>query len=277
MEFLGYLLIAMVVLFLISSGKGRGRSNAVQDKKKGSDAPQASGSTSAGAADSLAQLREHWALAARSRGTPNAPPDWFFDPVTERQMDRLAESRTRLPREKLTKGMASDLIGLGEPLEDEHAEVLRFFKVSLRGMNQTLGRYEVRRLMADVANQAAWDARPADQMQKEFFRFFGLAVPKTLTNKDAAATITSIRAGRSEHKVEDEKLAEWQAFEDIVEELWDADFRECYGLKKPALSAIRAAVNALRAEGNTIDALRDDIDSVADKLVEMKPELEKAD
>jgi len=173
----------------------------------------------------------------------------------------------------LSKGKASDLIGLSEPVEEGHEAILKFFKVPLRGMNQSRGRYEAGKLLADTKNAEAWNLRLAEPLQKEFLRFFNTKVPKELTCVEASRLI-------SEHRVKlgDEdsaKLDEWDSFESIVKELADKETLDDYELKKPSLSVLRAAIDALRKEGNSMDDLAGDLDMVALKLIELKPELEK--
>ena len=72
-------------------------------------------------------------------------PQWFFEPATERQLVRL--EREGLKGITLTKGQASDLIGLSEPPDDADNEVLKFFGAPL-AENQTMARAGARELLA---------------------------------------------------------------------------------------------------------------------------------
>jgi hypothetical protein len=173
----------------------------------------------------------------------------------------------------LTKGKASDLIGLLEPVEEKQEAILRFFKVPLRGMNQSRAIYEVSKLFADTKNVEAWKQRPAEPLQKEFLRFFDMKCPKGLTCVEAERLINDCRVNLS--KEHSPKLDEWSSFESIVTDLEDKETRDDYDLNKPGLSVLRAAIDALRKEGNSMDDLAGDIDMVAQKLIELKPELEK--
>ena len=173
----------------------------------------------------------------------------------------------------LTKGKASDLIGLLEPIEEGHEAIFKFFKVPLGSMNQSRGQYEAGKLLADAKNAEAWNLRPAEPLQKEFLRFFDLKIPKELTCVEAKRLISEHRA-----KLEDEdsaKLDDWDLFESIVTDLAEKETRDDYDIKKPSLSVLRAAIDALRKEGNSMDDLAGDLDMVAQKLIELKPELEK--
>lgn len=275
MEFLGYALVAIVVLYLVT--RSRPRESGASDETR-QPSPAGRRTQSAGP-DPMQYLREQWTRAERERAAGNVSdfPHWFFDPVTDKQLRRLKENGTTLPRGSLTKGQASDLIGLSEDPDDEDKEILKFFKVPMRSLNQTTARYEVRKLFADPEKKAAWDARPAELMQKEFLKHFGADIPKGLTKLEAQKIIAGLRTrGTKDDAALEAKLAEWDAFEDIVEQLWDPEEREFFDIKKPTLAAIRAAIDALKAQGQTIEQFGGDAEKVADKLLEMNPQLRKA-
>ena len=263
MEWFWIIAVVLVVYFFLQSGK----------KRKASASPKGSAQNRV-LDDNIDWLRAHWADADRARATGTLAnfPDWYFDPVTERQLERMHRDGTSVSGSGLTKGKASDLIGLLEPIEEESEAILKFFKVSLARMNQSRGRYEAGKLLADAKNAEAWKLRPAEPMQKEFLRFFDMKVPKDLTCVEAERLI-------SEHRVkvkdEDPKMNEWDLFESIVTDLEDKETRDDYDLKKPTLSILRAAIDALRKEGNSMDDIAGDLDMVAQKLFELKPELEK--
>ena len=141
-------------------------------------------------------------------------------------------------------------------------------------MNQSKARYEVSNLLNDPENQERWRNRPASAMQKEFYKFFGLKVPQGLTYETASNDISEYRKNLGE---EDEaKMDEWDAYEDIYDEINDPDFREDYDLKKISISLYRLAIDQLKKEGKTLTELSDDPDMVVDKLLEIKPEIQKA-
>lgn len=216
-------------------------------------------------------LKTQWAAAERARasGMPTNVPSWFFDPVSERQLERLRKDGTEISGSSLTKGAASDLIGLQEPIEEDDVDILRFFKAPLKGTNQTIGRYEAKRLLSIPKNVTAWNSRPAEPMQKQYLKFFGLNVPKGLVCVDAAQLIAAHKKETS--GVDEKRLDAWANFESIVDDLSDRETREDYDIKKPPLAAIRAAVEALEAKGEDSG----DLQCVVDQLLEMKPELAK--
>lgn len=219
--------------------------------------------------NNIEYLNAQWAAAKEEKQSSAAStfPTWFFDPATERQRERLKNEGTLASGRPLTKGAASDLIGLREPLDDEHAEILKFFKVPLQGLNQTIGRYEVKRLLSSPENVAAWTARPIEPMQKEYMKFFSLPV---LASLGAVQAEQEIQAHRKKTSKDDErKHAEWQSFQDMVNELDDREARADYGIKKPPLSAIALAMGELRAKGEDAD----DVLAVVDQLIKMRPNL----
>lgn len=220
-------------------------------------------------------LRNHWADADREHasGGPTNFPNWYFDPVTEPQLNRLRKDGVSASGMSLTKGKASDIIGLFVPIDESDASLLKFFKVSQSGMNETKGRVEARKLLADTKNADAWKLRPAEPMQREYMRHFGLKIPKELTCNEATRLIKEHCDGIEDDK--SPKQEEWDAFESIVDELSDKEIREDYGIKKPSLSMIRAALEALHKERKSFAELSNDVDLVVEKLIELKPELER--
>lgn len=221
-------------------------------------------------------LRARWAeLEAEHRaGTLNSSLRWFMDEATDRQLTRLKDEGNNLRGAKLTKGQASDLIGLSEPIDEDDAEVLRFFKAPLKGTNQTIGRYEAERLLRDPDKRAAWETRPPGPLQKEYLKFFGITHTSGTTLAEAERLIAQHR--RTADSSDAAKLADWQSFEYIVKEFWDPDSRDGYDIKKPSLPVIKAAIDALQREGKTLQELEAEPETVADKLIEMKPSLERS-
>lgn len=279
MEWLGIIAVVLVVYFFLQSGK--------KGKTSGSNAGRSSGSTPPaspkGSArnrvldDNIDWLRARWADADRARAADALAnfPKWYFDPVTERQLERMQKDGISVSGSGLTKGRASDLIGLLEPVEEQHEAILKFFKVPLRRMNKSRAIYEVSKLFADAKNAEAWKLRPADPLQKEFLKFFDINVAKNLTCVDAEQIVTKHRVKLLTER--SPKLDEWNSFESIVTDLSDKETRDDYELNinKPSLSVLRAAIDALRKEGNSMDDLAADLETVAQKLVELKPDLKK--
>jgi hypothetical protein len=110
---------------------------------------------------------------------------WYFDAPTERQIERLQDQGLQLTKNKLTKGQVSDLIGLFEKPEEDELEILKFFKHNTKGYTQTRARHEILALFLKQENKEKWENRPADVLEKEFYRFIGQKVPTGLTKPQA--------------------------------------------------------------------------------------------
>lgn len=217
-------------------------------------------------------MSARWTEANRQReaGKLKTFPSWFFDEATERQTKLLTEKGISLSGGQVSKGQASDVIGLFFPVEEGDADVLKFFKVPTKGLNQTTARAEVAKLQADPEKASAWDQRPADPMQKEFYRFFGVKVPKGLTYSTADDFM-----GKHQKTLDSQQLDDWSSYQYILVELSDKTTCECYDIKKPSLSTVKAAINALRQSGISLSELEEDLEIVTQKLIELQPELER--
>ena len=223
--------------------------------------------------ENLAWMEGRWERAEkeRERGTYQTVPSWHFDAATERQLDRIESIGLAINAKGLLKGQASDIIGLYETIEPEDSEILRFFKVSTKGFNQSRARDEVGRLLSDEANRVAWAARPASPWQKEFYRTFDHRVPKGLTHRAAADFISAREAELAE--ANEEALRFWEEYESIYEELSDSETRADYDIKSVSLKALREAVASLIEEGRKIEDLAMDLQIVVDRLIERNPSL----
>lgn len=197
-------------------------------------------------------------------------PKWFFDEATPRQMEKLTSLNVRISGGKATKGKASDLIGLFNPIDEDDLEVLKFFKVPHKGMNQTNGRYKARELLNASENLSQWENRPATREQKEFYRFFGIKTSTGLSIKDAEKIIKETRA-KTGHD-EALKLDEWDTYASIITDLSDKEMlKDDFEIKKPSLALIREAVEALVKEGCPLTNM--EAYEVAGKIQELKPDM----
>ncbi len=117
--------------------------------------------------------------------------------------------------------------------------------------------------------------KPASPEQKEFYKFFSLAIPRSLTVGQAKTTIdTHTNMLRADDEA---KLLEWDAFESICAEVDDAEFASSYGIKKINRTMLKEALAALKTDGTTMVAVSNDIQILVDKIIEMKPAMERAD
>ncbi len=258
------IMVCAIVYFLAKSAKTSGR------RKTGARGP-----TRPRVKNDLAWLEDRWKLAEtqREKGSSGMFPRWYFDQATERQLAKLDELGVPVKRRGLTKGQASDLIGIHEPPEEASLEVLRFFKVATRGMNETKARHEVALIFADEAKARAWKNRPASEIQKAFLAFFDLKHEKGITHAEASVVISNQESALAEKK--DPLLDEWEAFEEIIDELADPGFREDYEIKKPTIVLVKRALDDLHKEGKSYRAAAEEIDIVVDKMISLKPSLRR--
>lgn len=112
--------------------------------------------------------------------------------------------------------------------------------------------------------------QPADSSQKDYFKFFALPSPKSLTAGQAEQAISEHRKASKP-----EEQDEWDGYINILEEFDDKDFRENYDLKKVSKAVLLEAINQLKAQGKTYKYLSGNIEEVAEKIIELNPELEK--
>lgn len=228
----------------------------------------------------LAWLKTRWEHRRQEKKAGAAcDPKWWWDKPTERQLAKLQDSAGLRPSgmdfgfSPLTKGAASDIIGLWFEPDDSDAEVLRYFKVDLEFKNQTRARYAVADLFRDQANRNAWDSRPASKLQKEVLEVLGIQVTKGLSVNDALRLrndkVKALIASGHEHAV-----LEVEAYESIMETFCDKNECADLGIKKPSRKLLVGALESLKADGHTYAKMDQDV-LVLDKLLELNPELER--
>ena len=273
----------LVVLFVIggvmkgstSSSASSHSTQPVPHRTKSQATRPAASRGSSKAKDDEGWLMERWKAAARqleSGVDEGLFPEWYFDEATDKQLDLLDELGVTYDREIMSKGQASDLIGMHyEPDSDELA-ILKFFNIRARGWKQTRVRHEVAKLLQEPENVQAWEARPPSAEQKEYMKFFGLKVSKGMTHAEAGKIIGLHQKGIDE---DDPRWEAWEAYEEILDELSDSDNCELYDIKKPSVTLIKQAIVALQKDGKTYRDIADDIDGLAEKLLELKPELQR--
>jgi hypothetical protein len=217
-------------------------------------------------------LEERWkrAVTVQESGVESGEfAPWYFEEVTDKQRRRLDKMGVAHRKLTLTKGQASDLIGLGEPAEEHDLAVMKFFKVSTKGANQTTARAEVARLFASQVNRERWKHRPATRESKECLRFLGEKVASGLLEKDAETLIADL------FEQHPDKEEEWDSLVCIFDEFDDADFREDTEIKKPSRKVIQEAIDALQAQGQTLEDLAGDPEVVAEEITKAHPGLHR--
>lgn len=108
-------------------------------------------------------ITERWNRAKKERdqGDLTSVPKWYFHEATKQQKERIRKEGYDIREDNiLTKGEATDIIGLFEPVSDRDKEVLEFFEIPLEGMNRSRAQYEVSKLFSNPANVERWENRP---------------------------------------------------------------------------------------------------------------------
>lgn len=216
-------------------------------------------------------LKKRWERARDLQQSTNNTEfrPWYYEEPTDRQLNKIRELGLSKMAKDVTRGQVSDLIGLFESPSDEHMQILKFFKVPSRGFSETRARDEIEKLFRSEENRATWERRPPTTMQKEFYLFFGLAVPKKLTLMEMRDDIKTKLKDMTEEEQND-----WDMYENIYDDLADAEFAKDEGLKKVSLKVYRGFVLKKRADGAKV---RDwDAYEVAEELLEEHPELARS-
>lgn len=222
--------------------------------------------------DNMPWLEERWESAKHQKDGSAVLPDWFSDPVTSRQLEKLKELGVEVSKKNINKGRASDLIGLFYPYDDEDVQKLKYFKIPLSGLSQSKARHELSKIPVETMHFEGWKDRPATALDREYLRFFKLTAPKGMTQRQAEDI-------RSRHQSElpdsqQSRIDEWDHFEMMFEDFQDKDFRSDYELKTVSIKDFKAATLALMREGEKF--MDFDSGQVADKLLEIMPQLEKS-
>lgn len=197
---------------------------------------------------------------------------WRDDPATEKQLDYLESLGGKIPSRGLTKGEASDRISKLEPIDEDDAKVLRYFKVSTKGVGKDAAARAVDALMNDEAHKKAWAARPLSVELKEFFSFAKIKASSGIGYEAAEALkIETLKAWYSEGSP---KHADWVDYERLLEELYGPDARDLWGIKKPPITLVRSCVAEFLEQGTTYAAMADDPEELIERMLEKKPDLE---
>lgn len=111
------------------------------------------------------------------------------------------------------------------------------------------------------------------ERNKEFFRFFGIKPQTGISEHEARAAIGAKYAELQ--AAGDARVEHWDAYERVLDEFDDPDFREGADIKRPSYGQIRAVVDALLAEGKPWSEITDDVDLVAERLTDTYPNLSR--
>lgn len=189
--------------------------------------------------------------------------------MSSKQLEKLSELGVEVNRGDINKGRASDIIGLFYPTDDEDRTKLKFFGVPLKGMTQSRARHELAQLFKLSSNREKWENRPANALDCEFFKYFEIAVPKSLTKREA-----DILRSEKEDELENShpsRMRDWEHFESLYEDFLDKEFRKDYDLKVVSITAFKKSVLALMKEGAVFHEL--DSGEIAEKIYDTAPNL----
>lgn len=194
-------------------------------------------------------------------------PAWFYEEPSEAQLKRLKEDGVpRSMLKKLTKGGASDLIGIMCGPEDENLEALRFFKAWDPSLSQTAVRERLRVIFLSEENSERWRTRPPTTTMKAFAAAYELKLP-TKANIETASKAIDEFIGEDEIKSD-----ALDCIDSIIDELDDADIRrDDLEIRKPTQRSIVQAFKDIGRE--EIEAGDVTVDVVAEALLERNPAL----
>ena len=122
--------------------------------------------------------------------------------------------------------------------------------------------------LSDDERDVLMESKPATAIQKEFYKFFGLPVPKELNQKQAIAFQLDYLSKLSKER--QNKVEEWEAFEELFEEINSEDFQD--EIKKVTVSDFRRAFEAVKAE-HSLEDIQSNPSLIVEKLIEIKPSL----
>ncbi len=222
--------------------------------------------------DEMNFLRERWHLADihYHKGDNSIFKEWYYENATDNQKQRLDKLDIHFGKE-ITKGQAYDLFGIYEDPNDKDIEVLKFFKKSIKGINKTRAMHEASLIFNNEKNIEEWKNRPITQIQKEFFKFFGIKINRNMTSIQAKKEIDEYM--KDEHN--NNNIDEWIAFEEIIKELSDKEILLEFEIKKPNISLIKSAIERLKEEGKSYQEIGEDIDLIVDEIIKIKPDIRK--
>lgn len=213
------------------------------------------------------------ARAERAKPSPEKSEEWRNDPATQKQLDYIESLGGRIPSLGLTKGEASSIIDGLQPADENDLKVIRFFKMPTRGLRHKTAKDLAESLLSNADNRARWGARPPSSEVREFFTFFGEKLPAGINHDDALAMKQS--KVKELVKSDPDKIAEWNSYSAILDNLSDPDYREGYDIKKPSASLVKRVMAQLLAEGWTYERMLDEEEEFMERLIEADPSIER--
>jgi hypothetical protein len=199
--------------------------------------------------------------------------EWRLETASDKQIKYLTKlvsgENVSIPN-SLTKGQASDAIGLFNRPEEIEISQLKFFKIPTPGkLNQTEARVTLHKIFANPENIEKWNNRPASTQQKDQIRFFKGKVPKALSHPDAEKVIEELV------EADEDRLDRWDDLRFAYEDYVDPDSRELYDIKKFSWKQFCNVVEQLELAGLHLPQIFSDEDKIYEALLQKYPALEK--
>lgn len=179
---------------------------------------------------SNATFLEHlWANELKNN--ENSLPSWRSDQVTTNQLHRLRDDGYKVLRSKeITKGMASDVIGLLKTPSGEDSNILFFFGISNKNISETHARAKIAEIFSDPKNRERWESGPANDFECHIYKMITPNAPERISSKDAQDFIcehlSDLPERISEHYLQ---MNDWWLMINEEEE------RQKIGIRKPTL------------------------------------------
>ncbi|MCP1674293.1 hypothetical protein J2T57_001395 [Natronocella acetinitrilica] len=282
----GFWILLMVIAAVGLVGWSTRKRSAGEATRGGGQGGRRAGTTAAGdgaretrrqaaLSEKLAPLRHRWRQLREEReaGVRSGElASWYFDAPTDKQLAVIREAGWPLDPRGLTKGMASEVIGMDYPAEEENLEVLRFFRQSTAGATQTTARIAAVELLADANRREQWEARPASKVLRESLRLIGHKAAKGLTEREGRKQLDAFLLDADDEGLERLLL---EAFEGAWGDLEDRDVREDLGIRKPTPRQVADVILA-SARGRSAEELAANpimTEDVVEALIEQHPSL----
>jgi hypothetical protein len=284
MGFFGWLIAALGFFYLVGRfTRDKGTKNKTSGRKRSAPAPAGLPNPETTPYDDVLAahksiLTSRWeAMDKQAAGSEDLGfESWRYDPVTAAQLKKLEGLGVgKRARKKLSKGQASDMIGIAYLADPYERDLLKFFGELERNLSETAAREKVRVLMLDPSNVEKWASRPPTPFQKAFAKLYAIKLPPKATINDASETIAHFVDERyseedGENPIEDAFSAIDDAFDDLTN---SKVCHEDYEIKKPSQKAIVEAIQAIGL--SHFESGEADTQTIVEQLLEANPELER--
>jgi hypothetical protein len=214
-------------------------------------------------------LEERWRMAGITAHSKRELilPTWYYDDAESWQAERIRGERIPIDIEALTRGQASDVIGLLHPPGEDDAETLRRLNEPVAGMNRTAARQHAAKLLGIDVHRQRWNAQPPTPLHRAYFVLRGEPCPAD-TAGDAERAIAAAQ------ELDPGQVREWGFFLQLYDDLQLREHE--FGIGPVGAELLARALRDLRTERQrTLAQLARDLDMVIDRLLELEPALQR--